>query len=61
MKENKRFSKCFLDKLRDHTMARKCFFGFIGVGANYNEAILETAKFLNIEPEYDNPNDKPDR
>ena len=49
----KRFTKSFLDKLRDFHDSKRYFLSFIGVGASYEEAILETAKYYQIDPEYE--------
>jgi hypothetical protein len=49
----KRCTKSFLDKLRDFHDSKRYFLSFIGVGASYEEAILETAKYYQIDPEYE--------
>jgi hypothetical protein len=48
-----RFTKSFLDILKGFPDSKRCFLGFIGVGASYEESILETAKYYQIDPEYE--------
>lgn len=49
----KRFTKSFLDIFRDCHDSKRFFLGFINVGASWQEAIQETAKYYKIDPEYE--------